>query len=67
MLAGVSVRNSETNKCVFCCNVAKRGIEHDHLRAAVFIRNQMRRFCLASVLHNCVRSWSRAGIYVVFW
>ena len=67
MLAGVSVRSSETNKCVFCCNVAKHGIKHDHLRVAVFIRNQMRRFCLLSVLQDCVRSWSRAGIYVVFW
>ena len=55
-----------SNVHVFCCYVAKHGIEHDHL-AAVFIRNQMRRFCLVSVLQHCVRSWSRAGIYVVFW
>ena len=35
--------DTETNKYVFCCNVAKHGFEHDHLRALVVIRNQMRR------------------------
>ena len=36
--------DTETNKYVFCCNVAKHGIEHDHLRVAVVIRCQLRGF-----------------------
>ena len=36
--------DTETNRYVFCCNVAKHGIEHDHLRAAVVIRCQLRGF-----------------------
>ena len=36
--------DTETNKYVFCCNVAKHGIEHDHLRAAVVIQCQLRDF-----------------------